>query len=86
MHRRQAQKYLDNTIRVPDLKDVYPDGKELVVINALAPGEEAVARAWCSERARHAVVRRGEGCCFACATTLSTGEKGLNCNVLIWTR
>ena len=86
MHRRQAQKYADNTVRVPDLKNQYPTANQLIVINAMAQGEEAVARAWCAERARHAIVRRGEGCCYACACTLATAEKGLNCNVLIWTR
>ena len=86
IQRRRAQKFLRDAVRVPELKDCYLDNTNLLIINALAPGEETVARAWCAERARHAIVRRGEGCCFACATTLATGDKGLDCNVLIWSR
>ena len=99
MHIRQAQKYLDSCVKVADLKNYYGaessniggggnsgGADELIVIDALGQGEEAVARAWCAERARHALVRRGEGCCFACAAGLATGEKGMGVGVLIWTR
>lgn len=86
MHRREAQKYLDETVRVPDLKDAYPADDQMLIINALGPGEELVARAWCAERARHAVVRRGEDCCFSCATAIASKHSGTGANVLIWSK
>lgn len=69
-----------------DLKDAYPPGDALVIIDALGQGEEVVARAWCAERAKHAVIRRGGECCFACATGVAAGYTGLGVNVLIWSR
>jgi hypothetical protein len=86
IHRRQAQKFLSSIVKVADLKDAYPPSDELVIIDALGQGEEVVARAWCAERAKHAVIRRGGECCFACATVVATGYTGLGVNVLIWSR
>jgi hypothetical protein len=83
MHRRQAQKLLRNVVKVPDLKESYPRTDELVIIDALGQGEEVVARAWCAERGRHAIVKRGGDCCFSCAAAIAVGRTGLGCNVLI---
>ena len=83
LHKNQGQKYLQRVVRVQDLKSTDPTLHELLIINALAPGEEVVARAWCAERARNAVIRRGGECCFACATNLTIARKGLGFNVLI---
>jgi hypothetical protein len=84
MHRRQAQNYLSSVIQVADLKEAYPPSDSLVIIDALGQGEEVVARAWCAERARNAVIRRDGECCFACATAVTVGRTGLGFNVLIW--
>lgn len=86
MHRRQAQNYLSNVVRVSDLKEAYAPSDALVIIDALGQGEEVVARAWCAERARHAVIRRDGECCFTCATGVAAGYTGLGVNVLIWSR
>lgn len=86
MHRRQAQKYLSNVVKVADLKEAYPPSDALLIIDALGQGEEVVARAWCAERARHAVIRRDGECCFTCATKVTVGYTGLGINVLIWSR
>jgi hypothetical protein len=86
MHRRQAQNYLSNVVRVADLKEAYTPSDSLVIIDALGQGEEVVARAWCAERAKHAVIRRDGECCFTCATGVATGYAGLGVNVLIWSR
>ena len=89
MHARQVERYLENTVRVSELQDTYPENWErggVLVVNALAMGEEAVARAWCAERGRHAVIRRGEGCCFACAVALAEPERGTGVEVVIWSR
>ncbi|KAG8534015.1 uncharacterized protein KY384_000857 [Bacidia gigantensis] len=40
LHKRTAQKYHQNTVRVPDLKNHYPIPNELLVINALGKNEE----------------------------------------------
>ncbi len=74
-------------VLVKNLKETYPVSDRLLVINAMGDGDEVVARAWCSERGKHAVIRRdipGKECCFACACNLAAGDTGLNCNVLIW--
>jgi hypothetical protein len=86
LHRRQVAKYLASTIRVPDLKEAYPPSDQFLLIDATGEGEECVARAWCAERARHAVIRRGSETCFACAATMVGARSGLGFNVLIWSR
>jgi hypothetical protein len=85
LHRRQGQNYLSRVIRVADLKEADAPSDLLVIIDALGQGDEVVARAWCAERARHAVIRRDGECCFACAIGLVT-TKGLGFHVLIWSR
>jgi hypothetical protein len=87
--RRQAQMRLRDAVLVKDLKDTNTAADRLLVINAMGEGDEVVARAWCAERGRHAVIRRdvpGRECCFACACSLAAGDTGLNVNVLIWTK
>jgi hypothetical protein len=89
MFRRQMAMFLTSSVPVADLKDTYPTSDRLLVINALGEGDEVVARAWCAERGRHAVIRRdvpGQDCCFTCATNLAVGDSGLNLNVLIWSK
>jgi hypothetical protein len=84
MHRRQTQNYLSNVVRVADLKEADVSVDKLVIVDALGQGEEAVARAWCAERARNAVIRRDGECCFACAISVTVKSTGLGFNVLIW--
>lgn len=86
LHRRQVARYLAGLVRVAQLPDLYPDHDRLTVIDALGDAEEAVARAWCAERGRHAVVRRGDECCLACAMKIAVGMTGVGCNVLIVSR
>ncbi|KAL2812473.1 hypothetical protein BJX63DRAFT_242386 [Aspergillus granulosus] len=83
IHRREGERYLRNTIRAANLKTANPNPNELLIIDALGPGEDAVARAWCAERGRCAIVRRGNECCFACAVCLAIGRKGLGFNIII---
>jgi hypothetical protein len=59
------------------------DKPQFLLINAMDKGCELLARAWCSDRGKHAVIRRGSGCCFSCAAKLAGGH-GLGFNVLIW--
>jgi hypothetical protein len=84
VHHRQVIKYLSSVISVADLKDAYPPVDKLVIIDAQGPGEQVVARAWCAERARNAIVRKGLDCCFACAMSVANKATGLGFNVLIW--
>ena len=86
MHRRQARNYLSSIIKVVDLKGSNPAADSLAVIDATGKGEEIVARAWCAERGRHAVIRRDSECCFACAIAATAARTGLGINVLIWSR
>jgi hypothetical protein len=87
--RQQAQMRLREAVLVKDLKETYTAPDKLLVINAIGEGDEVVARAWCAERGRHAVIRRdvpGRECCFACACGLAAGDTGLNVDLLIWTK
>jgi hypothetical protein len=86
MHQRQVQKYKENIITAIDIKNKYPQTDQLVIIDAMGEGEEVLARAWCAERGRHAVVRKGVECCFPCAASVAVGRSGLGVNVLILCR
>jgi len=54
-----------------------------LIINATGKGAEVLARAWCAERGRNAVIRRNPGPCFVCAYDVAS-KRGLGVNVLIW--
>ena len=61
------------------------DGEaRVMVINATGKGAEVLARAWCSERGRNAVIRRAGGPCFVCAVRAAS-KGGLGTGVLILT-
>lgn len=87
LYERNITKLNKSTFHVSKLKDVYPEPNAVIVIDALSTeddgDEEAMARAWCSERGLNAIVRRGKGCCFSCAITFATPRLGLGFNVLI---
>jgi hypothetical protein len=83
MMKSQAEWYGRNVVPAIRLRDYVWDGKGLLVINALNDGADALARAWCAEQGRHAVIRKGPGCCYRCAVSL-TGNSGLGVKVLIW--
>jgi len=80
-----SQKY--NVVKISDLKeqtfDKSGEGDLVLVINATCQNGEAVARAWCAENGRHAVVRRGNDICFGCAVNMA-GSEGLDIGCLIW--
>ncbi|KAF2753216.1 hypothetical protein EJ05DRAFT_515049 [Pseudovirgaria hyperparasitica] len=86
LHKKHAKRLLDSAVNVSQLKDLYSAKDSFLLIDAMGEGEELVARAWCSERARSAVVRRGEDTCFACAASMAEGRGGVGFNVLIWAR
>lgn len=61
----------------------FDDNEDVMVINATGVGSEILARAWCSERGKSAVIRRSEGPCYVCAYRLASNA-GLGVGVLIW--
>lgn len=72
VHRRELKRFQTIPWEVERLKEHVPDddeeGKEgVMLINATGKGAEVLARAWCSERSRHAVVVREGGACLVCA-------------------
>lgn len=83
VHRREMSYYTDHVVAVKDLKHYETDGgsRKVLVINAQCDGGEAVARAWCAEKGRHAVVRRAKGTCFVCSVSMA---RELSVGVLIW--
>ena len=85
MYKKQAEYYTRSVVDAVELRSLVWDGHGLLLINALSDNAEALARAWCAEQGKHAVVRKGSDCCFACAACM-TGRGGLSFNVLICTR
>ncbi|GIZ42889.1 hypothetical protein CKM354_000613700 [Cercospora kikuchii] len=52
-----------------------------MMINATGKGAEVLARAWCSERSKHAIVVREGGPCLVCAIRTA---QSLEIKVIIW--
>ncbi|KAF3925909.1 hypothetical protein ABW20_dc0105257 [Dactylellina cionopaga] len=73
--------YFSNIVEAEKLKEYTPDDKGLVIVNATGNGAEVLARAWCAERGKAAVIRRIGGPCFAC--TVNTVVE-LRQKVVIW--
>lgn len=87
LHDQQARLHIANTVTVEQLKDVHLADGKLLVINSQGEGDEIVARAWCAEKGKNAVIRRnmaGLECCFACACTIAAKPMGLGFGILIW--
>ncbi|KAK4144707.1 small glutamine-rich tetratricopeptide repeat-containing protein 2 [Dichotomopilus funicola] len=91
VHMRELR-YYRNIWSIERLKEHTPEADldenegeaPVMVINATGKGAEALARAWCSERGRNAVIRKEGGPCFVCAVR-AAGLGGLGTGVLIWT-
>ena len=87
VHIRELPLYQKNIWSVERLKDhtaEASDDDEVMVINATGNGAEVLARAWCSERGKCAVIRRPGGPCFVCAVRAAS-KRSLATSVLIWT-
>ena len=92
VHFRDLPLYQKNIWSIEQLKDhvqwddsdsVSDNGYDVMIINATGKGAEVLARAWCSERGRNAVIRRAGGPCFVCAVR-AVGKRGLGLGTLIW--
>lgn len=79
-------KYFKNIVLAKDLKlgGSVPAAGTFMIIDATQTGEDMMARAWCAETGRHAVVRKSGFGCFTCATQLANRRTGLGFDVLIW--
>jgi tetratricopeptide (TPR) repeat protein len=85
VHLREFPKYQQNIWTVDRLKDHTSEDvtEDVMVINATGKGAEVLARAWCSDRGRNAIIRRVGGPCFVCAVR-SASKAGLGVGILIW--
>ncbi|KAI9792116.1 MAG: hypothetical protein M1833_001264 [Piccolia ochrophora] len=83
MHRKLAEKLQRQCVRACELPDTFAD-QGFLLIDATRQGEELLARAWCAEKGKHAIVRRGLGTCLTCAVNQTKSSSGLAYNVLIW--
>jgi len=92
VHFRELPLYQKNIWSIEQLKDhtQWDDsdsgsesGHDVMIINATGKGAEVLARAWCSERGRNAIIRRAGGPCFVCAVR-AAGKRGLGLGTLIW--
>ncbi len=88
IHVREFRHLHKKIYQLEDLYDLEAE-EEVIVINATRRDteqiNEVVARAWCAERGRNAVVRKADGPCFACAVRAASRGSGLGTGVLIWT-
>ncbi|CAI6092956.1 unnamed protein product [Clonostachys chloroleuca] len=86
IHDRLTHKLFDRLVYARQLNNgaIIPTGTGLIIINAMEPGEEAMARAWCGEVGKNAIVRKGGQGCFTCAVNLAVSRTGLNFHTLIW--
>lgn len=85
VHLRELPRF-QNIWTVERLKDHTPDDfkhDEVMVINATGKGAEVLARAWCAERGKNAIIRKTDGPCFVCAVR-GASQAGLKVGVLIW--
>jgi hypothetical protein len=66
VHVRELPRYQRNIWTVEQLKDHKPEDfdDDVMVINATGKGAEVLARAWCAERGKNAVIRQIRGPCF----------------------
>ncbi|KAJ3571326.1 hypothetical protein NP233_g3826 [Leucocoprinus birnbaumii] len=96
VHMRELPRYQKNIWTIEQLKEHTredePSGEpgkdadvvaDVMIVNATGKGAEVLARAWCSERGRNAIIRRPGGPCFVCAVR-AAGKRGLGLGTLIW--
>ena len=84
VHLRELKGYQMEPWTVERLKDHVPDDDEehrIMVVNATGKGAEVLARAWCSERGKNAIVRREGGPCYVCSINCAMM---MNVGVLLW--
>ncbi|KAL2782845.1 hypothetical protein BJX66DRAFT_319726 [Aspergillus keveii] len=70
IHRRELGRYRLKHVSISELVHLKPGIKrhgEVIVINATGPGADVVARAWCAQHGRAAIIRKAGGACFLCA-------------------
>ncbi|KAK6521885.1 hypothetical protein TWF506_002088 [Arthrobotrys conoides] len=80
IHKRELKSF-GNIVDAGNLKDYAPGEEEIVIINATGEGAEVVARAWCAERGRAAIIRRRTGPCLTCTVNCA---RELKQKVVIW--
>lgn len=85
VHLRELSRYLKDVWMVEKLKDHTPEDfdDDVMIINATGKKTELLARAWCAERGKNAVIRRAGGPCFVCSVR-AAGKEGLGVGILIW--
>jgi len=86
VHLRELPRFQKSIWTVERLKDHTPDDiddDEVMVINATGRGAEVLARAWCAERGKNAIVRKAGGPCFVCAVR-GASQAGIKVGTLIW--
>ncbi|KAH8930734.1 hypothetical protein BT69DRAFT_1275273 [Atractiella rhizophila] len=85
VHIRALEKYRKNIWTVDQLKNYKAEDmdEDVMVINATGKGAEILARAWCSERGKNAVICRQGGACYVCGFKAAS-KSGLGTGVLIW--
>ncbi|KAL4861172.1 hypothetical protein BDV12DRAFT_204288 [Aspergillus spectabilis] len=87
LHERELSPFNRCAVTVDKLRDFEHDNGDdqagVMLINATGKGAEVVARAWCAERGKNALIRRVNGPCYACAMRAAS-RAGLRLGVLIW--
>jgi hypothetical protein len=87
VHLRELHRYQERNIwTIERLKEHTaeddPERGGVMVINATGQGAETLARAWCSERGKNAVIRRAGGPCFVLrresGESMRFGDRGVD--------
>ena len=82
IHCQDNEKF-ENVLDVFNLDKTPTIREGLMTINATSFTADAVARAWCSEMGKHAVVSNNQKTCIACAMEMA-GDRGLRVGLVIW--
>lgn len=83
---RFSRQHVYNVTRLGEYTSIpsEEDAIDIMVINATGTGDaEMLARAWCAERGKNAVIRKAGGPCYTCAVRAAS-KGALGTGVLIW--
>ncbi|KAK6362343.1 hypothetical protein TWF730_006037 [Orbilia blumenaviensis] len=80
VHKREMKNF-SRFVDAEKLKEYTPGDDETTIVNATGNGAEVVARAWCAERGKAAVIRKQGGACLACTVKCL---QELKQKVIIW--
>jgi hypothetical protein len=85
VHKHALARYIKNVYSADKLTEIKPDNNDgdVIIINATSTGAELLARAWCAQRGKNALIRKVGGPCYKCAVRAAK-KSALGVGILIW--